>query len=42
MDADGRASAEPVWFLWEGAESVKMFSREGSRGGNVEANPAVS
>ena len=32
----------PVWFLWEGAESVQMFSREGARVRNVEANPHVS
>jgi len=32
----------PVWFLWEGAESVVMFSQEGARVRNVEANPRVS
>ena len=32
----------PVWFLWEGGESVRMFSREGARMRNLEANPLVS
>jgi PPOX class probable F420-dependent enzyme len=32
----------PVWFLWEGAESLLMFSQEGARVRNVEANPRVS
>jgi PPOX class probable F420-dependent enzyme len=32
----------PVWFLWEGAESVLMFSQDGARVRNVEANPHVS
>jgi PPOX class probable F420-dependent enzyme len=32
----------PVWFLWEGGESVLMFSQDGARVRNVEANPHVS
>ena len=32
----------PVWFLWEGGESVRMFSRESPRVRNLEANPHVS
>ena len=32
----------PVWFLWEGGESVLMFSRDGARIRNLEANPLVS
>jgi PPOX class probable F420-dependent enzyme len=32
----------PVWFLWEGGESVRMFSRDGARIRNLEANPQVS
>jgi PPOX class probable F420-dependent enzyme len=32
----------PVWFLWEGGESVRMFSRDGARIRNLEANPLVS
>jgi PPOX class probable F420-dependent enzyme len=32
----------PVWFLWEGGESVLMFSRDGARIRNLETNPLVS
>jgi PPOX class probable F420-dependent enzyme len=32
----------PVWFLWDGAESVAMFSRPGARVRNIEANPHVT
>ena len=32
----------PVWFLWEGGETVRMFSRDGARVRNVEANPRVT
>ena len=32
----------PVWFLWEGGESVLMYSRESPRVRNLEANPRVS
>jgi PPOX class probable F420-dependent enzyme len=32
----------PVWFLWEGGESVVMFSRESPRVRNLETNPNVS
>lgn len=32
----------PVWFLWDGAESVLMFSMESTRVRNIEANPRVS
>jgi PPOX class probable F420-dependent enzyme len=32
----------PVWFLWEGGESVTMFSRDSARVRNLEANPNVS
>lgn len=32
----------PVWFLWDGAESVVMYSRPGARVRNVEANPRVT
>ena len=32
----------PVWFLWEGGESVRMFSRDGARVRNLGANPNVS
>jgi PPOX class probable F420-dependent enzyme len=32
----------PVWFLWDGAESVLVFSRPSTRVRNVEANPRVT
>ncbi len=32
----------PVWFLWDGAGSVLMYSRLGARVRNVEANPRVT
>ena len=32
----------PVWFLWEGGESVLMFSQEGARERNLRANPNVT
>ena len=32
----------PVWFFWDGDESVRMYSRRSPRVRNVEANPHVS
>jgi PPOX class probable F420-dependent enzyme len=32
----------PVWFLWDGADTVAMYSMPGARVRNVEANPLVS
>jgi PPOX class probable F420-dependent enzyme len=32
----------PVWFLWDGDESVVMYSRPGARVRNIEANPRVA
>jgi PPOX class probable F420-dependent enzyme len=32
----------PVWFLWDGNESVAMYSMAGARVRNIEANPRVS
>ena len=32
----------PVWFLWDGNESVVMYSMAGARVRNIEANPRVS
>jgi PPOX class probable F420-dependent enzyme len=31
-----------VWFFWDGAESVAMFSQPGPRVRNIEANPRVT
>jgi PPOX class probable F420-dependent enzyme len=38
----GAPLPSPVWFLWDGAETVQMFSREGARARNLEANPRVT
>ena len=32
----------PVWFLWDGAESVLMYSQEGARVRNIQANSRVT
>ena len=32
----------PVWFVWDGNESVVMYSMAGARIRNIEANPRVS
>jgi PPOX class probable F420-dependent enzyme len=32
----------PVWFFWDGGESVRMYSRRSPRVRNVEANPHLS
>jgi PPOX class probable F420-dependent enzyme len=38
----GSPLPSPVWFLWDGAETVAMYSRPGARVRNVEANPRVT
>lgn len=32
----------PVWFVWDGAESIVMYSMPGARVRNIEANPRVA
>lgn len=32
----------PVWFVWDGDESVTVYSQPGARVRNLEANPHVS
>lgn len=32
----------PVWFLWDGDETVRVYSRRSPRVRNIEANPHVS
>lgn len=32
----------PVWFIWDGAGSVPMYSQDGARIRNIEANPRVT
>ncbi|MGI8781951.1 MAG: TIGR03667 family PPOX class F420-dependent oxidoreductase [Solirubrobacteraceae bacterium] len=38
----GSPLPSPVWFLWDGAESVVMYSMLGARVRNVQANPRVA
>jgi PPOX class probable F420-dependent enzyme len=32
----------PVWFLWDGGDSVVVYSQPGARVRNLEANPRVT
>jgi PPOX class probable F420-dependent enzyme len=32
----------PVWFIWDGAEAVAMYSEPGARVRNIDANPRVT
>ena len=38
----GAPLPSPVWFLWDGADSVVMYSMPGARVRNLEANPRVT
>ena len=38
----GSPLPSPVWFVWDGADSVVMYSLPGARVRNVEANPRVT
>ena len=38
----GSPLPSPVWFVWDGADSVLMYSMPGARVRNVEANPRVT
>jgi PPOX class probable F420-dependent enzyme len=38
----GSPLPSPVWFHWDGGDSVVMFSQPGARQRNIEANPRVS
>jgi PPOX class probable F420-dependent enzyme len=38
----GSPLPRPVWFLWDGAESVAVYSQPSARVRNVEANPRVT
>ena len=39
---DGSPLPMPVWFHWDGGESVLMYSRRSVRVRNLEANPRVT
>jgi PPOX class probable F420-dependent enzyme len=32
----------PVWFVWDGADTVSVFSQPGARVRNLESNPRVT
>lgn len=38
----GSPLPSPVWFLWDAAGSILMYSMPGARVRNVEANPRVA
>lgn len=38
----GAPLPRPIWFLWDGAESVLVYSRPGARIRNIQANPRVT
>jgi PPOX class probable F420-dependent enzyme len=38
----GAPLPSPVWFLWDGAESVLVYSLDGARIRNIETNPRVT
>lgn len=38
----GQPEPSPVWFLWDGAASVLMYSRPSPRVRNIAANPRVA
>ena len=38
----GSPLPSPVWFHWDGGDSVIMFSQPGARQRNIEANPRVA
>jgi len=43
VDPDGTPQPVPVWFLWDGARSILLYSRPGTpKLRNVERSPRVS
>jgi PPOX class probable F420-dependent enzyme len=42
VSAAGSPVPRPVWFLWEGANSVAMYSQPKLRIRNLESNPRVA
>src|SRR4051812_23080254 len=42
VSPSGAPLPAPVWFVWDGAESVLMYSMPGARVRNLRANPKVS
>ena len=42
VSASGAPVPSPVWFLWDGDETVTMHSLPGARVRNIEGNPRVA
>jgi PPOX class probable F420-dependent enzyme len=42
VTAGGAPLPRPVWFIWDGAETVRIYSLPGARARNIERNPQVT
>jgi PPOX class probable F420-dependent enzyme len=42
VSAKGAPVPSPVWFLWDGADTVRLYSLDGARIRNLAANPRVT
>src|SRR4051812_6503481 len=42
VSASGAPLPRPIWFVWNGADSVLVYSRRGTRIRNIQANPRVT
>jgi PPOX class probable F420-dependent enzyme len=43
VGADGKPQPSPVWFLWDGQHTVRIYSRPGTaKLPNIESHPQVS
>ena len=42
VTASGAPLPRPVWFLWDGVDSMRIYSRRGARIRNIQANPRVT
>jgi len=42
VNADGTPEPSPVWFLWDGADRVLIYSQETKKVRNIEARPRVA
>lgn len=42
VGTDGTPQPSPIWFLWDGADEVLIYSYESPRVRNIQANPRVA
>jgi PPOX class probable F420-dependent enzyme len=42
VTGSGAPLPRPVWFLWDGGDSILVYSRRGARIRNIQANPRVT